>query len=477
MGRTPAWEGAYREFFVARQRSLMRTAYAILGSWPAAEDAVQTSFTQLYVHWPRIQPGAVDAYARRTVVNTCFRMAKVRNRETVTDRLPERPVTAAPTARWRGSTSSPRSGRAVAAGPGGGRPAVPRRPVRRRCGQRPRRRRGHGQEPDRPRPRPPPVGPRRTRVHREEPTMTAEQLVRDQLDRATRDVPGSPDLETAIRHGRRRRRMQRRGGAAIAAVAVLGTRGRRRCGSSTADDRAAGGRRRAGRRSARPGSRAERTRATSLPGTDIDQALVAVVAAHLPSLPAPDDVYPSDSHTAGPMPDADFVKAEDWQAAYTLAGGHEFLLMTALASEGPFSCQGCEHHAVPGGEIYREVSQSLEREVAVRHLVRARRRLDGRRVRVRPRPGRRAGSGRPGALQHRPRGPGADPGLTFAALSASRPDRQVADRRVVRQVQHVQDRVDDGVRVDPVGRVVLLALLLVDLLLHRAWRCGRGRPW
>jgi RNA polymerase sigma-70 factor (sigma-E family) len=92
VGRTPAWESAYREFFVARQRSLMRTAYAILGSWPAAEDAVQTAFTQLYVHWPRIQPGAVDTYARRTVVNTCFRMAKVRGRETLTDRLPERPV-------------------------------------------------------------------------------------------------------------------------------------------------------------------------------------------------------------------------------------------------------------------------------------------------------------------------------------------------------------------------------------------------
>ena len=90
MGRTPAWESAYREFFVARQRSLMRTAYAILGSWPAAEDAVQTAFTQLYVHWPRIQPGAVDTYARRTVVNTCFRMAKVRGRETATDRLPDR---------------------------------------------------------------------------------------------------------------------------------------------------------------------------------------------------------------------------------------------------------------------------------------------------------------------------------------------------------------------------------------------------
>ena len=92
MGRTPAWEGAYREYFAARQRSLMRTAYAVLGSWPAAEDAVQTAFAQLYVHWPRIQPGAVDAYARRTVVHTCFRMAKQRRREPVVGELPDRPV-------------------------------------------------------------------------------------------------------------------------------------------------------------------------------------------------------------------------------------------------------------------------------------------------------------------------------------------------------------------------------------------------
>ena len=70
----------------------MRTAYAVLGSWPAAEDAVQTAFTQLYVHWPRIQPGAVDTYARRTVVHTCFRMAKMRGREPAIDRLPEQPV-------------------------------------------------------------------------------------------------------------------------------------------------------------------------------------------------------------------------------------------------------------------------------------------------------------------------------------------------------------------------------------------------
>ena len=94
-----------------------------------------------------------------------------------------------------------------------------------------------------------------------------------------------------------------------------------------------------------------------VPGTEIDEALAAVVAGHLPSLPAPDDVYPSDRHTAGPMPDADFASAEDWQAAYTLPDGHGFLLMTALAEEGPFSCPDCEHDAVPGGAIYHQVTQ------------------------------------------------------------------------------------------------------------------------
>ena len=39
-----------------------------------------------------------------------------------------------------------------------------------------------------------------------------------------------------------------------------------------------------------------------VPGTDIDEKLAAVVAAQLPALPAPDDVYPSDSHTPARSP-------------------------------------------------------------------------------------------------------------------------------------------------------------------------------
>ena len=54
MSGAPRWEPAYCEFFAARQRSFMRTAYAMLGSWAAAEDAVQQTFTALYARWPRI---------------------------------------------------------------------------------------------------------------------------------------------------------------------------------------------------------------------------------------------------------------------------------------------------------------------------------------------------------------------------------------------------------------------------------------
>src|SRR4051794_22944915 len=161
----------------------MRTAYALLGSWPAAEDAVQTAFTQLYVHWPRIQPGAVDTYARRTVVNTCFRMVKLRGREPATDDLPDRAVAgpeagveglgpmegpAGVVARGGAGVAGPDAGPggAVAQGQGRGRAAIPRRPVDRRGGARPRPPRGDGQEPDRSRPRPPPGGARHTPTDR-----------------------------------------------------------------------------------------------------------------------------------------------------------------------------------------------------------------------------------------------------------------------------------------------------------------------
>jgi RNA polymerase sigma-70 factor (sigma-E family) len=89
MARAPRWEAAYCEFFAARQRSFMRTAYAMLGSWPAAEDATQQTFTALYTRWPRISRGKVDAYARRVLVNTCIAVYKTRGREVLRGELPD----------------------------------------------------------------------------------------------------------------------------------------------------------------------------------------------------------------------------------------------------------------------------------------------------------------------------------------------------------------------------------------------------
>ncbi len=89
MVRTPAWEAEYVEYVAARQRSFMRAAYAMLGSWPAAEDAVQTTLTELYARWPRISSGNPEAYGRRTLVNTCIGVSRKRRREVVTDRVPE----------------------------------------------------------------------------------------------------------------------------------------------------------------------------------------------------------------------------------------------------------------------------------------------------------------------------------------------------------------------------------------------------
>ena len=67
----------------------MRAAFAMLGSRTAAEDAVQTTLTAMYAHWPRIRTGNTDAYGRRVLVNTCISISRKRRRELVTDRVPE----------------------------------------------------------------------------------------------------------------------------------------------------------------------------------------------------------------------------------------------------------------------------------------------------------------------------------------------------------------------------------------------------
>jgi hypothetical protein len=183
--------------------------------------------------------------------------------------------------------------------------------------------------------------------------MTVEQLVRDQLDRATRHVPGGPDLEAAVSTGRRRRRNRRVGlvsGVVAAAVVVgLGPVGVRALttdeGSAVRDTPVADA-------PAAPAAAADA--GDYVPGTDFDETMAAVVAEHLSSLPAPDDVYPSDSHTAGPIPDADFARAEDWQATYTTDVGQALVISGLPVEIGGWRCSDCDSKKVAGGTLYHQ---------------------------------------------------------------------------------------------------------------------------
>lgn len=70
MGIGPPHEEAFREFVAARYPALLRTAYLLGGDWATAEDLVQTALAKTYLAWRRIDPLAVEAYARRVLVNT-----------------------------------------------------------------------------------------------------------------------------------------------------------------------------------------------------------------------------------------------------------------------------------------------------------------------------------------------------------------------------------------------------------------------
>ena len=79
----------FTEFYQARGPALRRTAYLITRDWHSAEDATQQAFVKLYAAWPRIRHESRDAYARRTVVNTCLTQLRKGKPETPTDVVPD----------------------------------------------------------------------------------------------------------------------------------------------------------------------------------------------------------------------------------------------------------------------------------------------------------------------------------------------------------------------------------------------------
>lgn len=80
------------DYFAAVAPALRRTAYLVVWDWHTAEDMVQTTFMKLYVAWPRIREGGLEAYARRTLMNVCFSHLRKHRRETVSEELPDRSV-------------------------------------------------------------------------------------------------------------------------------------------------------------------------------------------------------------------------------------------------------------------------------------------------------------------------------------------------------------------------------------------------
>ena len=88
---------AFREYVEARSPALPRTVYLLTGSQHDAEDLLQTALAKTYLAWGRVREReALDAYVRRTMVNT--RTSWWRRR-----RLDEAPVAAPPEPRRTGA--------------------------------------------------------------------------------------------------------------------------------------------------------------------------------------------------------------------------------------------------------------------------------------------------------------------------------------------------------------------------------------
>lgn len=99
-GRNAVWVGVrpskrereFREFAVARESQLRRSAYLLSGDWHEAQDLTQTTLMKLYVAWGSVRAdGNVDAYARQILARTFIdQQRKGQWREKPYDELPTR---------------------------------------------------------------------------------------------------------------------------------------------------------------------------------------------------------------------------------------------------------------------------------------------------------------------------------------------------------------------------------------------------
>lgn len=82
----------FADYVVARQRSLLRSAWLLTGDWALAEDLVQTALIKV---WPRFEKvaasGDPDGYVRTTMYRTFVSWRRIGwRREVAAETLPER---------------------------------------------------------------------------------------------------------------------------------------------------------------------------------------------------------------------------------------------------------------------------------------------------------------------------------------------------------------------------------------------------
>ncbi len=87
----PARE-AFSAYVIARSAALLRTAYLLTGNRADAEDLLQTALAKTYLAWDKIRErDALDAYVRRTLVNTQTSFWRRKRPEALYDEVPDVP--------------------------------------------------------------------------------------------------------------------------------------------------------------------------------------------------------------------------------------------------------------------------------------------------------------------------------------------------------------------------------------------------
>ncbi|SPL88486.1 sigma-70 region 4 domain protein [[Actinomadura] parvosata subsp. kistnae] len=80
----------FREFVLARQQALTRSAYLLTGDAHLAEDLLQSVLLNVADHWPRlVRRGIPEAYTRKAMINQYISWRRRKHMESPSADLPE----------------------------------------------------------------------------------------------------------------------------------------------------------------------------------------------------------------------------------------------------------------------------------------------------------------------------------------------------------------------------------------------------